>query len=126
MTTTNQRLLVCQLVAGKKDRLFGKFSNSLTNKEKAALWEEIRKEAVAGGATNLAGKDGAYVRDSIWGGARRDAMKKRDIADVSGKGAVNFTQVNLGNENNSKGNFNVRLIISFWTSLDAIVRPSLE
>lgn len=125
MTTVNTRLLVCQLVAGKKDKLWGKLSNTLTNKEKMALWEQIRQEAIAGGATSLTGRDGAYVRDSIWGGARRDAMKKRDIADVSGKGAVNFTQVNFGIEINMEGNFNSRWIILCWKLWGVIHRLSL-
>uniref|UniRef100_A0A183CH99 ARID domain-containing protein n=1 Tax=Globodera pallida TaxID=36090 RepID=A0A183CH99_GLOPA len=64
----------------------------LTRRDKENAWEAIRQAAIAGGCKNLAEKDWKYIRDGVWGPARRDAVKKYDISQRSGEGAVRFSQ----------------------------------
>lgn len=101
MTDLNQRLLVVQLVSGKKDVLFSAYSNTLTRKDKEDAWESIRRDAVAGRYEGLANKNWQYVRDQVWGSARRDALKKWDIASRSGEGAVKFNRVSIVSDKHS-------------------------
>jgi hypothetical protein len=90
----NQRLIVVQNMADKKGTLFeDPLSPSLTRHDKEKAWEQIRTSAVAAGCTSLANKPWQYVRDSVWAGARRDAIRKRDLAHQSGEGRVRFSQV---------------------------------
>ncbi|KAL3098881.1 hypothetical protein niasHT_024636 [Heterodera trifolii] len=89
----NVRLIVVQLVLEKKAILFNAYSTSLSRKDKEQCWEPIRQTAIAAGCLGLQDKDWKYIRDGIWTPARRDAVKKYDIARRSGEGAVRYSQV---------------------------------
>jgi tRNA nucleotidyltransferase (CCA-adding enzyme) len=94
MAEANQRLIVAELVAGKADKIFKNLGPDWTNRDRQNLWEEVRVNAISAGCTGLEKRDYTYVRDTIWGGAKRDAMKKFDISKKSGEGSVKFNKVN--------------------------------
>lgn len=88
----NARLIVLQLMQGKKEELLGGFSTTITKKTKEEGWEAVRLEAIASGANSLNDKEWKYVRDTIWSGARRDAVAKRDKARKSGESSVQYNE----------------------------------
>jgi hypothetical protein len=90
---SNNRQIVAHLARENKKVLFSAFSPSITKKMKEAAWEEIRVKAIAAGAHQLKEKNWAYVRDNVWAPTRRDTLAKRDKANKSGEGSVQFNEV---------------------------------
>jgi hypothetical protein len=91
-----------QRVSVEKDRLFGKFSSTLTAEDKDKIWKSIRDACVQDGALMWANKTAEDLRKNTWGYMKSTALAKIDGRKTTGgKGGKNcilnevITQLNI-------------------------------
>jgi hypothetical protein len=83
MKNEQEKLFLLDLIYENKDRLFGKFSASLTAKDKEELWTKLHERCVAMGFTLVPANCGLppwrYLRDTVWASnMKRRTLEKRD------------------------------------------------
>jgi hypothetical protein len=83
MKNEQEKLFLLDLIYENKERLFGKFTASLTAKNKEGLWSKLHDQCVAMGFTLVPVNCGLppwrYLRDTIWASnMKRRTLEKRD------------------------------------------------
>src|SRR5262249_49668098 len=97
--TEDQRVIFLRLICENKEKLFGKFSATLTDAEKQQIWNDIINTCVDRyGFHPSPGKSWHEVRDQVWSQAKSRALKKRDEQrQTGGEGGTDkkFSQADL-------------------------------
>lgn len=74
---------ILELIRDHRTTIFGKFSTSLTSKQKNDVWDQITTKAISLGLL-AANKDSKYLRDTYWQNIRRRTVKKIDASRETG------------------------------------------
>ena len=73
-----EKLLFFNLVKEKKDVIFRKFSDQITQETKLQAWKDIVEQLKVYNVKLAVDKEVSYFRDTVWPNLKRYTMEKRD------------------------------------------------